>query len=115
VLGADVAIDIETIDETNTRIKVPALLRRFRSNGNLGLVGLVGVQSNRYRRALDIAAPYREAGISVAMGGFHVSGCLSMLDGRAVLMNLRRRMMRATPGGTLMGKDIELTDVSQRA
>ncbi|MFL5094301.1 MAG: radical SAM protein, partial [Xanthobacteraceae bacterium] len=31
VLGPDVAVDIETIDETNTRIDIPALLCRFRS------------------------------------------------------------------------------------
>src|SRR6516162_5800978 len=84
VLGPDVAIDIEVIDETNTRIDMPALLARFQSHSNLGLVGLVGVQSNQYPRALDIARPFRDAGIQVAMGGFHVSGCLSMLDGHAV-------------------------------
>src|SRR5262245_17560253 len=38
VLGPDIAIDIEAIDETNTRIDVPALLARFRSNSNFGLV-----------------------------------------------------------------------------
>src|SRR5712691_4952279 len=38
VLGPDVAIDIELMDETNTRIDVPALISRFRSNGGLGLV-----------------------------------------------------------------------------
>src|SRR5688500_43103 len=52
VLGPDVAIDIEAIDETNTRIDVPALLARFRDCGNYGLVALVGVQSNQYPRAL---------------------------------------------------------------
>lgn len=46
VLGADVAIVIEVIDETNTRVDVPALLARFRQNDNFGLVALVGVQSN---------------------------------------------------------------------
>jgi hypothetical protein len=102
VLGADVAIDIVTIDETNRRIDVPALLRRFRSNGNLGLVGLVGVQSNQYPRALDIAAPFRQAGIAVAMGGFHVSGCLSMLDGRAVELDLCRDM-----GITMFAGEVE--------
>ena len=50
----------------------PALLARFRRHGNFGLVALVGVQSNQYPRALDIARPFREAGIPVAMGGFHV-------------------------------------------
>lgn len=84
VLGADVAIDITVIDETNTRINTKALLERFRRNGGFGLIALVGVQTNQYPRALDIARPFRKAGIPVAMGGFHVSGCLAMLDGRAV-------------------------------
>src|SRR5262249_13959358 len=67
VLGPDVAIDIEVIDETNTRIDVPTLLARFRSHRNFGLVALTGVQSNQYPRALDIARPFREAGIQVAL------------------------------------------------
>src|ERR1700750_2701844 len=79
VLGPRIAIDIEAIDETNTRVDVPALLARFRSNGNFGLVGLVGVQSNQYPRALDIAAPLRAAGIPVIIGGFHVSGMLALV------------------------------------
>ena len=92
VLGADTPIDIEVIDETNTRVDVPALLARLRAHGNFGLIGLVGVQSNQYPRALDIARPFRAAGIAVAMGGFHVSGCLSMLDGRAVELDACREM-----------------------
>ena len=84
VLGPGVAISIEAIDETHTRVKVPALLARFRRHGNFGLVALIGVQSNQYPRALDIARPFRQAGIPVVIGGFHVSGCLSMLDGHAV-------------------------------
>jgi hypothetical protein len=92
VLGPDVAIDIEVIDETNTRIDVLTLLARFRFHSNFGLVALTGVQSNQYPRALDIARPFREAGIQVALGGFHVSGCLSMLDGRAVDLDTCRDM-----------------------
>jgi radical SAM superfamily enzyme YgiQ (UPF0313 family) len=92
VLGPDVAIDVQVVDETNTRIDMPALLARFRSNGNFGLVGLIGVQSNQYPRALDIARPLRDVGIQVVMGGFHVSGCLSMLDGRAVELDACREM-----------------------
>ena len=92
VLGQDVAIDIDLIDETNTRIDVAALLARFRSSDNFGLVALIGVQSNQYPRALDIARPLRAAGIPVAMGGFHVSGCLSMLDGRAIDLDACREL-----------------------
>jgi len=87
VLGGDVEIDIDVIDETNTRVNIRQLLRRFRKHGNFGMLGLVGVQSNQYPRALDIARPFRAAGIQVVMGGFHVSGCLAMLDGDAIDLN----------------------------
>jgi len=92
VLGPEVAIDIELIDETNTRIDVAALLARLRSHGDFGLVALIGVQPNQYPRALDIARPFRAAGFPVAMGGFHVSGCMSMLDGRAIDLDACREM-----------------------
>src|SRR5262249_43197656 len=40
---------------------------------------LVGVQSNQFPRAVDIARHFLAAGLPVAMGGFHAAGCLSML------------------------------------
>ncbi len=92
VLGPDVAMDIHVIDETNTRVNVPALLACFRRNGDFGAVMLVGVQSNQYPRSLDIARPFRDADIPVVIGGFHVSGCLSMLDGHAVDLDICRDM-----------------------
>src|SRR5271169_5267251 len=104
VLGPDVAIDIEVLDETNTRIDVPALLSRFRRHGDFGLVALVGVQSNQYPRALDIARPLRAAGIAVAIGGFHVSGCLSMLDSRAVDLDSCRALGIAMFAGEAEGR-----------
>ena len=42
---------------------------------------LVGVQSNQFPRALDIAAPLCARAIKVCIGGFHVSGTISMLNG----------------------------------
>jgi radical SAM superfamily enzyme YgiQ (UPF0313 family) len=84
VLGPDVDIVIDVIDETNTRVNVPKLLHRFHKAGRFGLVALVGVQTNQYPRALDIARPFRQEGIPVLIGGFHVSGCIAMLDGKAV-------------------------------
>jgi len=80
-LGADVAIDISAVDETNTRIRTNAIIDQFKRHGGFGMVGLVGVQSNQFPRALDIARPLRAAGIPVVIGGFHVSGCLAMLPG----------------------------------
>jgi radical SAM superfamily enzyme YgiQ (UPF0313 family) len=92
VLGPDVDFDIDSIDETNTRIDMPALVARLRRHGNFALVALVGVQSNQYPRALDLARPLRAAGIAVAIGGFHVSGCIAMLDGHAVDLDDCRNM-----------------------
>jgi radical SAM superfamily enzyme YgiQ (UPF0313 family) len=79
VLGLEVAIDVTPIDETNTRIKPNKIIAHFNRNGGFGLVALVGVQSNQFPRAVDIARPLRAAGVPVVIGGFHVSGCLSML------------------------------------
>jgi hypothetical protein len=78
VLGADVDIDIEVFDETNTRIH-PARVGQRVLSADGGLVGLVGVQSNQFPRAMDIARPLRAADVPVVVGGFHVSGCLAML------------------------------------
>ena len=59
--------------------RIRRIIRRFQRNGAHGLVCLVGVQTNQFPRALDIARQLRAAGIQVAIGGFHVSGCLAML------------------------------------
>jgi hypothetical protein len=113
VLGPEVEIEIDVIDETNTRLDVPALIARFRRHDNFGLVGLVGVQSNQYPRALDIARPLRAAGIAVAIGGFHVSGCLSMLDGRAVELDACRDLGIAMFAGEAEGRlDTVLRDAA---
>src|SRR5436305_4864473 len=47
VLGPDVAIDIQVIDETNTRVDIPGLLAAFERHGKFGCVALIGVQSNQ--------------------------------------------------------------------
>src|SRR2546423_6578366 len=80
VLGPNVAIDTTTIDETISRVRIKDILRRVRRHSGFAMVGLVGVQSNEFPRAIDIARPLRSAGIPVIIGGFHVSGCLSMLS-----------------------------------
>jgi len=104
VLGPDVAIDIEPIDEMNTRIDVQAMIARMRAHDGFGMVALVGVQSNQYPRALDLARPLRAAGVQVAIGGFHVSGCLSMLDGSAVGLDDCRELGLAMFAGEAEGR-----------
>jgi hypothetical protein len=78
VLGGDVDIEIEACDECNTVVDVRAVAKRIRAAGG-GMVGLVGVQSNQFPRALDLGRQFRAFGIPVVVGGFHVSGCLAML------------------------------------
>jgi hypothetical protein len=60
-------------------VKVKKIIDLFRDNDGFGMVGLVGVQSNQFPHALDLARPLRQAGIPVVIGGFHVSGVLAML------------------------------------
>ena len=79
VLGPDVAIRIHTFDETNTRVRPAQIIEMMRKLGGKGLICLVGVQSNQFPRAVDLAKPFRAAGLPVGIGGFHVSGCISML------------------------------------
>ena len=78
VLGDDVDIEISAYDETNTVIPIKRIIRQIKS-AESGFVGLVGVQSNQFPRAVDIARQFRDAGLPVVIGGFHVSGCLAML------------------------------------
>jgi len=74
VLGEETDIEIDAFDETISVVPLKRIIRRFRRNRMRGLVCLVGVQTNQFPRAVDIARRLR-----VAIGGFHVSGCVSML------------------------------------
>ena len=80
VLGSDVSIDLDVHDETTEVLPLRRIIRRFTHNGLNGLVCLVGVQTNQFPRAVDLARQLRAAGIQVAIGGFHVSGCMAMLS-----------------------------------
>jgi hypothetical protein len=77
VLGRPLVI--EAMDETHTVVDVQSVVRGIQGAGGEGVVFLVGVQTNQFPRAIDLARTLRAAGIQVAIGGFHVSGCLSML------------------------------------
>ena len=79
VLGGNVEIEIAAYDETTTSIPIRRIIHRFRRNGNRGLICFVGVQTNQFARALDLARHFRIQGIKVMLGGFHVSGCIAML------------------------------------
>src|SRR5207244_5562118 len=80
VLGPGVEIRLHTYDETNRRVRPDRIIREIRKAGGKALIGLVGVQSNQFPRAVDLARPFLAAGLPVCIGGFHVSGCIAMLS-----------------------------------
>jgi hypothetical protein len=80
VLGEDMEIEIHPFDETNTRIR-PERLADMIDEAGAGMVMFVGVQSNQFPHTLDLAKPLLARGVQVAIGGFHVSGTMSMLGG----------------------------------
>ncbi len=78
-LGPDIDITIDAYDETNTILPIDQIIRDV-EEADQSVVGLVGVQTNQFPRAVDVARRFRLKDIQVAMGGFHVSGCISMLE-----------------------------------
>jgi radical SAM superfamily enzyme YgiQ (UPF0313 family) len=78
VLGEDIELEIHAFDETNTIIHPEKIVSLIQKAGD-GVVMLVGVQSNQFPRALDLSKILRTKNIRVAIGGFHVSGTMSML------------------------------------
>jgi Radical SAM superfamily len=79
VLGPDVDIRLHTYDETNRRVRPDKIVKMIRKAGGKAFIGLVGVQSNQFPRAVDLARPFLAVGLPVCIGGFHISGCIAML------------------------------------
>ena len=115
VLGDDVDIDIHAFDEINTRIR-PERLAALIEEAGAGMVMLVGVQSNQFPRALDLARPLRARGIMVGIGGFHVSGVLSMLGGIDADLDRARAMGLSLFAGEAEGRlELVLRDAAAGA
>jgi hypothetical protein len=79
VLGPDVDIVVKPFDETNIRVRVDKIVADVRRDGGRALICMVGVQTNQFPRAVDLARQFLKAGLPVALGGFHAAGSLSML------------------------------------
>lgn len=77
--GPGVELIVHAYDEYHTVVPTRQIIRRIRRRDSRGVVLLVGVQTSQFPRAADLARELRAAGIQVAIGGFHVSGCLAML------------------------------------
>ncbi len=79
-LGPDIEVEVSIYDDTVQRIPVQRIARLLRRKNADLLVGLVGVQSNQFVRATNLASQFRALGVPVVVGGFHVSGMLAMFD-----------------------------------
>ncbi len=71
--------EVHLVDETVQSIPEGPIRRALRNPGTRVLIALVGVQTNQFPRAIDLARRYREIGCDVMIGGFHVSGLAAML------------------------------------
>ena len=81
LLGAGTEVEIELIDDTVQKIPVQRIIKSNRLPDRRTIIGLVGVQSNQFPRAADLARKFRAGGLQVLIGGFHVSGMLALSDG----------------------------------
>ncbi|MBZ5536586.1 MAG: radical SAM protein [Acidobacteriia bacterium] len=78
-LGEGLDIRLHLLDETVQKIPVKKICRTARRSNSQTIVCLVGVQSNQFPRASDLARQFRAGNCTVLIGGFHVSGYLAML------------------------------------
>ncbi len=69
---------VHTFDEAVEKLPLRKIAKLNRRNGERVVVCLVGVQSNQFCRASDIALELRREGVPVLIGGFHVSGVLAL-------------------------------------
>ena len=78
LLGEHVWIETRLIDETVEKVRVRQIVHEARRGHARVIVGLVGVQTNQFSRARDLAVQLRAADVTVMIGGFHVSGVMAM-------------------------------------
>jgi radical SAM superfamily enzyme YgiQ (UPF0313 family) len=78
-LGESLRVEVHLLDETVDHVPVKRICRSQRAGHTKTIVCLVGVQTNQFPRATDLAREFRRAGLTVMIGGFHVSGYLALL------------------------------------
>jgi hypothetical protein len=96
-----ITIKIRKIDEAIEWIPVKDIVRNSKVAGVRSIIMFVGVQTNQYPRALDVASRFLPHGIPVLIGGFHVSGMLAMIG---LTSDLRKAMLK---GITLVAGEVE--------
>jgi radical SAM superfamily enzyme YgiQ (UPF0313 family) len=98
---AGLPMTVRLVDEAIQRVPAKEIMRRSREPGVRTIVMLVGVQSNQFPRAQDIASWFLPQHIPVMIGGFHVSGMLAMVG---LTADLREAMCK---GMILVAGEVE--------
>jgi radical SAM superfamily enzyme YgiQ (UPF0313 family) len=98
---AGLSLNVRLIDEAIQRVPTGEIIRRSKLPGVRSIVMIVGVQSNQFPRAQDIASRFLPEKIPVMIGGFHVSGMLAMIG---LTADLREAMTR---GIVLVAGEVE--------
>jgi radical SAM superfamily enzyme YgiQ (UPF0313 family) len=81
LLGDSLEVKVHLLDEAVDRVPVKQICRSQRGENTKTVVCMVGVQTNQFPRASDLAREFRRAGLTVLIGGFHVSGYMAMVPG----------------------------------
>jgi radical SAM superfamily enzyme YgiQ (UPF0313 family) len=79
-LLGNVDLRVRLLDEAVMPIPIEEIASLSRSPGQQVVAALVGVQTNQFCRAADIAFALRREEVPVIIGGFHVSGMMAMFS-----------------------------------
>jgi hypothetical protein len=80
-LGEGVEVRRYLYDEAVQQVPIRRLARLQRLPRERVIVALVGVQSNQFPRACDLAHAFQREGVhDILIGGFHVSGSIALAD-----------------------------------
>ena len=93
VLGEGTEIRRYMYDEAVQKVPIQQLARLHRPPQERVIVGLVGVQSNQFPRAWDLARQFQREGIQdILIGGFHVSGAIALADPGTIPLEVQELM-----------------------
>jgi radical SAM superfamily enzyme YgiQ (UPF0313 family) len=79
-LLGEVEVTVHLVDEAVDKLLLGSIAILNRRPGCRVVVCLVGVQTNQFCRAADIAQRLRKERVAVIIGGFHVSGMLALFQ-----------------------------------
>ena len=101
-LLGNVDLRVRLLDEAVMPIPIEEIASLSRSPGQQVVAALVGVQTNQFCRAADIAFALRREEVPVIIGGFHVSGMMAMF---AEVSPEIRQLLAA--GATVVAGEVE--------